>query len=87
MQQVIIITGASSGFGKATAELLASKGHIIYGLCRRRVPAVGNIKYCQCDVRNREQIASVVEDIVKEQGRTTPVWASAVPWSWPQRRR
>jgi NAD(P)-dependent dehydrogenase (short-subunit alcohol dehydrogenase family) len=69
MQQIIIITGASSGFGKATAELLASKGHIIYGLCRRRVPAVGNIKYCQCDVRNREQIASVVEDIVKEQGR------------------
>ena len=69
MQQVIIITGASSGFGKATAELLAQKGHIVYGLCRRRVPAVGNIKYCQCDVRNREQIASVVEDIVKEQGR------------------
>ena len=44
MQQVIIITGASSGFGKATAELLAQKGHIVYGLCRRRVPAVGNIK-------------------------------------------
>lgn len=69
MQQVIIITGASSGFGKATAELLAQKGHIVYGLCRRRVPAVGNIKYCQCDVRNREQIAAVVADIVKEQGR------------------
>ena len=68
-QQVIIITGASSGFGKATAELLASKGHTVYGLCRRHVPAVGNIKYCQCDVRNREQIASVVADIVDEQGR------------------
>ena len=68
-QQVIIITGASSGFGKATAELLATKGHTVYGLCRRHVPAVGNIKYCQCDVRNREQIASVVADIVDEQGR------------------
>ncbi len=69
MQQVIIITGASSGFGKATAELLASKGHVVYGLCRRPMPAEGNIKYCQCDVRNREQITAVVAEIIKEQSR------------------
>ena len=68
-QQVIIITGASSGFGKATAEMLSQKGHTVYGLCRRRVLAESNIKYCQCDVRNREQIAAVVEQIVAEQGR------------------
>ncbi|MGX8712192.1 MAG: SDR family oxidoreductase [bacterium] len=68
MQQVIIITGASSGFGKATAELLASKGHIVYGLCRR--PMEDNtIRYRQCDVRNREQIAAVVTEIIAEQGR------------------
>ena len=68
MQQVIIITGASSGFGKATAELLAQKGHIVYGLCRREMQD-GNIKYRQCDVRNRENIHSVVEQIINEQGR------------------
>ena len=67
-QQVIVITGASSGFGKATAEMLSKKGHTVYGLCRR-VLAGSNIKYCQCDVRDRENIRAVVEQIVQEQGR------------------
>ena len=68
-QQVIIITGASSGFGKATAEMLSQKGHTVYGLCRRRVLAESNINYCQCDVRDRDNIRAVVEQIVAEQGR------------------
>lgn len=68
-QQVIIITGASSGFGKATAEMLAAKGNTVYGLCRRRVLAESNIKYYQCDVRDRENIRAVVEQIVAEQGK------------------
>ena len=67
-QQVIIITGASSGFGKATAEMLAAKGHTVYGLCRREMPD-SNIKYRQCDVRNREQTSAGVAQIVAEQGR------------------
>lgn len=68
MQQVIIITGASSGFGLATAELLASKGHIVYGLCRRAMQH-NAIRYRQCDVRDRAQIAAVVAEIANEQGR------------------
>lgn len=67
-QKVIIITGASSGFGKATAELLSQKGHTVYGLCRRAMEHP-TIKYCQCDVRDRGQIAAVVAQIVAEQGR------------------
>ena len=67
-QQVIIITGASSGFGKATAEMLAAKGNTVYGLCRREMQDT-NIHYRQCDVRNREQIATVVAQIIAEQGR------------------
>ncbi|MBQ8703308.1 MAG: SDR family oxidoreductase [Bacteroidales bacterium] len=66
--QVIIITGASSGFGKATAELLSTKGHTVYGLCRRPQEHPG-IKYRQCDVRNREQVAAVVAQITSEAGR------------------
>jgi NAD(P)-dependent dehydrogenase (short-subunit alcohol dehydrogenase family) len=68
MQQVIIITGASSGFGKATADLLASRGHIVYGLCRRPMEHP-TIRYRQCDVRNREQIATLMQEIINEQGR------------------
>ena len=68
MQQVIIITGASSGFGKATAEMLSKKGYTVYGLCRRQMQD-STIKYRQCDVRNHENIHTVVEQIVAEQGR------------------
>lgn len=68
MSQVIVITGASSGFGKCAAELLAGKGHTVYGLCRRAMehPA---IKYLSCDVRDRSQIQSVVSQIIEQEGR------------------
>ena len=68
MKLVIVITGASSGFGKAAAEMLAAKGHTVYGLCRREMEHT-TIKYRQCDVRDRGQIGTVVEGIVAEQGR------------------
>ena len=68
MQQTIIITGASSGFGRATAELLAACGHRVYGLCRRPMEHP-SIRYRQCDVRNRDQIRSVVDAIVADEGR------------------
>ena len=68
MEQVIIITGASSGFGRATAALLADKGHTVYGLCRRPMDDP-RIHYLKCDVRDRAQIAAAVERIIAEQGR------------------
>ena len=35
MKKVIVITGASSGIGKAAALKLIGEGHIVYGLARR----------------------------------------------------
>ena len=68
MQKIVIITGASSGFGKATAELLASKGHKVYGFCRRPM-ADGTVHYRQCDVRDREQVKLAVDAVAAEEGR------------------
>lgn len=67
MSKVIIITGASSGFGKMTAELLSSHGHKVYGICRREMQHP-SITYLQADVRDRESIALKVKEIYdKEQ--------------------
>ena len=66
MNKVIIITGASSGFGKAIAERLAKGGHKVYGICRR---AMDNnaITYMQGDVRDSERIKQIVKEIYELQ--------------------
>ena len=66
--QIVVITGASSGFGRAAAEMLAARGHTVYGLCRREMQHP-MIRYRQCDVRDRATIASVVDSIAAEAGR------------------
>jgi short-subunit dehydrogenase len=67
MDKVIIITGASSGFGKTTAELLSSHGHKVYGFCRREM-SHPSITYVQCDVRDSETIALKVKEIYDKEG-------------------
>lgn len=68
MGKIIVITGASSGFGKATAELLASKGHTVYGVSRRG-GADGAIKQVQGNVRDAAQMRSIVAEIADREGR------------------
>ena len=35
MSNFVLITGASSGFGRLTAEAVAKKGHVVYGSMRQ----------------------------------------------------
>lgn len=62
MNKVIIITGASSGFGKAMAERLVKKGHKVYGICRREMNHP-SICYMQGDIRDAERIEQIVKEI------------------------
>lgn len=68
MNKVVLITGASSGFGKATAELLARKGHTVYGTSRT-ARQDGVFHFLQMDVRNPESVRNGVEEIVAREGR------------------
>lgn len=70
MYKVILITGGSSGIGKAIGEYLNDKGYIVYGTSRNtsKYPE-SKFKLLTLDVTNNDQIRSCVAHVVKEQGR------------------
>jgi Short-chain dehydrogenases of various substrate specificities len=69
---VILITGASSGIGYQTAELLASQNNIVYGAARRldklNELKKYNVRPLELDITNEESIKSAVKTIIKEEG-------------------
>jgi len=69
MAQIILITGASSGLGKATAELLMANGHIVYGASRK--PGANHVPYhpvCM-DVTDEQSVINGVREVIAAEGR------------------
>ncbi len=66
MSKVVIITGASSGIGRATAGYLTDKGYTVYGLSRRGVEDKFNS--IKCDVTKRSEVEKVFKDIYQKEG-------------------
>ena len=69
--KVVLITGASSGFGKETAGLLADRGFRVYGTSRNpSVKAAGESqKMLQLDVDLDESVDACVNLLLQEAGR------------------
>ncbi|QBO35354.1 SDR family NAD(P)-dependent oxidoreductase [Periweissella cryptocerci] len=73
LAKVILITGASTGIGYATAQRLAKAGHIVYGGARR-IEKMNSLKSLnmtplQLDVTNDESVRNAVKTVIDEQGR------------------
>ncbi|MFZ5353424.1 MAG: SDR family oxidoreductase [Bacillota bacterium] len=71
--EVVFITGASSGIGKAIAEYLAKEGYRVYGTTRNlekltEKPMEG-IEMVQLDVCNDESIKQAVDYVYQKEGR------------------
>lgn len=70
MPNVILITGASSGIGKACAEYLAKKGNLVYGTSRKELKSnQKNLVFLQMNVTNRESVEKGIRLIIEEQGK------------------
>jgi NAD(P)-dependent dehydrogenase (short-subunit alcohol dehydrogenase family) len=71
-RKAILITGASTGIGRLTAETLAAKGHLVYAGARKNTDiaelnAIENIQAVQLDVTVQEQVDQALE-FVKANG-------------------
>lgn len=73
MKKVILVTGASSGIGKATALQLIKEGHMVYGFARRLekmqdlIEAGGRAMVL--DVTHHEAVKTSIQKVLEEQGR------------------
>src|SRR3954468_19425663 len=66
-QRVIVITGAASGIGFATAELFRDSGDLVYGLdIAGSVPE--GVTYVECNVADKRSVNAAVESCA-EHGR------------------
>lgn len=69
MSKVVLITGASSGIGKVTAEYLLQKGYNVYGTSRNSNPENQNFPLLQLDVTNKSSITNAIRTILKKEGK------------------
>ncbi len=70
MGKVALVTGASSGIGQATAELLAKAGYTVYGTSRRGGNAGGKpFEMLALDVTSDASVDAAVQTLVQREGR------------------
>lgn len=73
MKKVALITGASSGMGKSTAQILHNQGHTVYGAARR-TEGMNDLKakgmnVISLDLLDDESMVKAVSTILHNEGR------------------
>lgn len=68
-EKVILITGITSGFGKAMAERFSREGYKVYGTHRNAREFIPGITYIKADVCNEQECRAAVEQVIAREGK------------------
>jgi NAD(P)-dependent dehydrogenase (short-subunit alcohol dehydrogenase family) len=66
--KVILVTGGSSGIGKAICTYLTAKGHRVYGTSRKVQDNMG-FPLLAIDVTNEDSVKAGVQELLQKEGR------------------
>lgn len=67
--KVILITGITSGFGRAMAERFASEGHRVYGTHRKASQQIPGVTYIKAESTVEADVENAVRQVVDAEGR------------------
>ena len=73
--KIAVITGASTGIGKATKELLRSKGAIVYNLDRNK-PGEEDTHFIFCDVSKKDNVGTAIDQVFEKEKRIDMLFAN-----------
>ena len=71
MKKVVLITGGTSGIGRAICNVLHSKGYIVYGTGRsvKNDERLDGFHLVLMDVNNEDSVHAAIQFVLKQEGR------------------
>lgn len=66
--RIAVVTGGSSGIGRATAQALAAKGCTVYELSRRDNPLEG-VSHLTADITDEQQVKKAIDEVISREGK------------------